>query len=426
VTEVITLLCPTRGRPELLAKSVTSVYSAAAHPEAVEFLVALDPDDTASYSALPAGVKAHVTAERWGYRHLHAYYNALAERATGTWLMLWNDDAFMQTEGWDEIVRSQQPGVVWGISCDPNAMPGNPSEFPAFPKAWAEHLGHVCLSTHVDMWVNELGRLTGTGRHTEIRISHPRTYDQTYYDQDPNGDFHLPAMAAAREEDARKLLLYMQAANPVTVSVIFPSRGRPAKLRESVLSLRDTASAPDAVEVLVALDHDDPTSAAAETILTALAARTWYAPERYGYAKLHKYLNELAVRTYGNWLMLWNDDATMLTQGWDSIVRNEKPGVLWPSSDYAPSINTFPVWPAGWTRALGHVSLNQSADMWMYELGVRTASQRRVPISIHHEHFSGDATARERDAVANVSTFHAPAMVRARERDAEVLRRLPA
>jgi hypothetical protein len=39
-----------------------------------------------------------------GYDSLHEYYNELASKATGDWLMLWNDDAVMETEGWDEKI----------------------------------------------------------------------------------------------------------------------------------------------------------------------------------------------------------------------------------------------------------------------------------------------------------------------------------
>ena len=41
-----------------------------------------------------------------GYEQLNIYVNLLCHASTGAWLFLWNDDALMQTKGWDTVVRS--------------------------------------------------------------------------------------------------------------------------------------------------------------------------------------------------------------------------------------------------------------------------------------------------------------------------------
>jgi hypothetical protein len=119
---------------------------------------------------------------------------------------------------------------------------------------------------------------------------------------------------------------------------------------------------------------------------------------------------------------MFNDDAILLTPRWDEVVRGEAPGVLWPTADYAVNHNTFPIWPTAWTRHIGHVSLDQSTDMWVHDISMATGTSRRIPVSIHHEHRCGDATANDRDAVASVVTYHTPEMYAARERDAARLR----
>jgi hypothetical protein len=44
--------------------------------------------------------------------------------------------------------------------------------------------------------------------------------------------------------------------------------------------------------------------------------------ERQGYHRLHIYNNKLAEHTDARWLMIWNDDAVMETQGWDTEIMN--------------------------------------------------------------------------------------------------------
>jgi hypothetical protein len=208
------------------------------------------------------------------------------------------------------------------------------------------------------------------------------------------------------------------------ISVLLPSRGRPESLLETMDTLLALAAAPGDVEILIAADPDDgPTLALARGRLPA-RARMWTAPYRYGYKRLCDYYNALDAAAAGPWSFMWNDDAHMLTSRWDEVIRGEKPGILWPSADYAAGHNTFPVWPSAWTRHLGHVSLDQSADMWVHDVGAATGTERRIPVEIHHEHRMGDATGNDRDAVADVASYHTPDMQAARERDVAALREL--
>src|SRR5690606_8725158 len=101
------------------------------------------------------------------------------------------------------------------------------------------------------------------------------------------------------------------------IFVLLPSRGRPGPLVESVASLRELADDPARIEVLVAVDPDDPDTAQAARDCEAEA---WRAPERFGYARLHEYVNALAHQAGGDWMLLWNDDARMRTRGWDSRI----------------------------------------------------------------------------------------------------------
>ncbi len=221
------------------------------------------------------------------------------------------------------------------------------------------------------------------------------------------------------------------------ISVLLPSRGRPGPLGESVASLMTLAADPSAVEVLIAADPDDPETAARDWTAeraAGWAVESWTAPERYGYMGLHRYYNHLAgVMAKGGWLLLWNDDARMLTKAWDEAVHGQQPGVLWLTANHAPGGNFFPAFPAAWAKAWGHVSLSPNNDVWVSEIGARTGRQWHIPVEVFHDRFDvtgghDDQTYAEGRAVmgtySNHPDYDSPANREARIRDAIAVRRL--
>jgi hypothetical protein len=170
---VISVLVPSRGRPGELAGALASLRDRAISPGRVEYLVALDADDPADYGEALAGVYAiHVAAERYGYQHLHLYWNELAKLARGDWLMMWNDDTAMLTAGWDNIIRGQPRNcVLWpGVLGHPAVS--NP--FPVWPAAWSRLLGYVSPVMHPDTYVQGLGNALGRVRRIPVEIRHDR------------------------------------------------------------------------------------------------------------------------------------------------------------------------------------------------------------------------------------------------------------
>jgi hypothetical protein len=170
------------------------------------------------------------------------------------------------------------------------------------------------------------------------------------------------------------------------ISVLIPSRRRDLALAASIDSLHACAASPGriGVEYLVAADPDDYS-----TIVTAEAcgARTWTAPERYGYQRLHEYYNHLAAMASGAWLLMWNDDTRMLTPGWDQIIEAQtRDTVLWPHArGHGTLSNPFPAWPAWWTRATGRVSPVMHPDTHIQGIGRALGKARRISVEISHD-----------------------------------------
>lgn len=210
------------------------------------------------------------------------------------------------------------------------------------------------------------------------------------------------------------------------ISILLPSRGRPAALADTVAGLLNLAATPEQVEILVAADPDDT---ATQSVNLPPQARTWTAPERYGYPRLHEYVNTLAVQAAGDWLWLWNDDARILTPRWDEAVKAARQAVLWPHSNDIPTCNTFPIWPRAWTSLLGHVSLSPHCDSWIQYLGQTLDRHDRVDIDVLHDRADltgghNDTTRAESLAGYRTADYGSPRMEAARAADVDALRTL--
>ena len=174
------------------------------------------------------------------------------------------------------------------------------------------------------------------------------------------------------------------------------------------------ADDPSRVEVCAAADPDDVPDVAGVDVLHVT-------PSRYGYRNLHLYYNDLAGLAAGRWHLLWNDDAVMVTPGWDSVVAERHEEVLlWPYVPQEQGMNCFPIWPASWFRLMGHVSLNTFNDRWMIDVAERTGRHRHVEIVISHQRV-GDEVTSEAGSSADVATFDQEPMRLAREADARAI-----
>lgn len=182
------------------------------------------------------------------------------------------------------------------------------------------------------------------------------------------------------------------------ISVLCPSRLRCGEIIASVSGLVALAEKPLDIEILVAVDPDDPSDYEA---LTGPWRQTYVqrVPERYGYRQLHLYYNLLADIAQGDWLLLWNDDAVMTTTGWDAIVARYLPNVvLSPHNPHDP-IPAFPIIPKRFVDALGHFSLGPHNDIWWQDIA--SALGILQWIDVHVEHHRPDLTGQPADSVHN-------------------------
>lgn len=138
----ISVLLPTRGRASLCAESVASLRATASQPDAVEVVLRRDVDDGEAYGI--AGVATCLGAPA-GYAGLASYYDDCARAASGSWLLVWNDDCVMRTRGWDEVIAEHAAAGDW------IALPHG--HFPVLSRRWYEATGRLATSPHVDTYL---------------------------------------------------------------------------------------------------------------------------------------------------------------------------------------------------------------------------------------------------------------------------------
>jgi hypothetical protein len=160
------------------------------------------------------------------------------------------------------------------------------------------------------------------------------------------------------------------------ISLLCPTRERADQFRASCHSLYETAIAiPPAgktaprFEVLAYIDDDDPQV----NQYMQVASQYWFVRlipgSRHGYQGLHSYYNELARRAKGDHLLLWNDDARMLTRGWNQTIAEQlDPQVPAVGSFDGPDYALFPVVTRAFYETLGHFSLSPHCDGWVQEV----------------------------------------------------------
>jgi hypothetical protein len=100
---LISLLLPTRKRPELARRFLNSVQATAKYPDDVEIILYVDDDDTASHDLDCTGVRlVRIIGPRLT---MGGYNTACLVRARGDIIALVNDDVVIRTAGWDEALR---------------------------------------------------------------------------------------------------------------------------------------------------------------------------------------------------------------------------------------------------------------------------------------------------------------------------------
>ena len=179
----ISVILPTRGRFDMFKKSVDSLLNTCTDVNNFEVLVAMDNDDTDTIS----DVEGYITSkgnirlffyDRQRYLNLNHYYNDLSTKSNGDSLFLWNDDAIMESGGWDDIIIDKH-----SVFCVLSPKVSNMEHywdnvgvlFPIIPKKWFDITGQWSHVQACDSWIDVLSKRLGLLNNVgSIIIKHDR------------------------------------------------------------------------------------------------------------------------------------------------------------------------------------------------------------------------------------------------------------
>ena len=214
----ISVLLPTRGRITPLIATINSLLDNFSSDNEIEILLRFDEDDNNTFETVKQNIDdrriKYLVGPRYGYPGLHHYLNELASEAKGDWLMLFNDDALMQTKYWDKEVEKYNDKMVF---LDSHSNQNTFSLlFPIVPRKVTEIWGHFSLSRHCDGWMNDIANMLEIKVVLPIHILHDladltgNNRDETHKGRKYLDVYRNPEDEALRKYDALVLKRYME------------------------------------------------------------------------------------------------------------------------------------------------------------------------------------------------------------------------
>jgi len=227
----IAMLLATRGRTESLGRSIRSLVELADDVSRVQIMFAFDNDDDIGFKYFVDELQPWMderdisyTAmkfERMGYVNLHKYNNAMAAQTDSDWLVIWNDDAVMQSQGWDTTILSYTGQFKLLSFCTHRMHPY--SIFPIVPRTWYDLLGYISPHPTQDGWVSQQAYMLDIYQRITVDVLHDRfdltgnNNDDIYANRpmlegkpDDPRDFHSKQMIDLRHLDCAKLATVMR------------------------------------------------------------------------------------------------------------------------------------------------------------------------------------------------------------------------
>ena len=222
---MISLLVPTRNRPQNVERLWKSITETASMPMDIEMVLYVDDDDD-SYNNL----SSPVTIIKGPRIVLSEMWNKAAEKATSDILMYAADDIVFRTPNWDTKVVSKFDTIPDGIGFvfgndGSKVHDGKYGTHGFVTKKWVKALGYVCpphfSGDYSDTWINDIAKMVGRHFHIDIMTEHlhpdfgKTELDDTYKDkykrmEEDKVREKYASMHWERTQDADKLRKVMQ------------------------------------------------------------------------------------------------------------------------------------------------------------------------------------------------------------------------
>lgn len=173
----ISVMVPSRGRPQSLQDALLSLHNTAAHPENIEYIVRVDDNDKTlqDYKNIQ-NIKLISGPRGRGYADMGIFFDDMAQAANGKWLMIWGDDAIMINSDWDDIFYQKENSIIYGREW----------LFFAVPHKVLNKCKTFSPTAHPDTWWMQVGllKLPQFCVAANWTFTHDRHDDQTIKDRD--------------------------------------------------------------------------------------------------------------------------------------------------------------------------------------------------------------------------------------------------
>lgn len=227
---MISLLCPTRKRPDNIVRLWQSALETATHPNDIELVLYIDSDDE-SYDKLE--LPGRVTRVRGERIVLSECWNQAYRYSKGDILFHCGDDIVFRTKGWDEVVTStfdEYPDRIVFLYGDDGGPHVDFGTHGFISQQWAEAVGYFVppyfSSDYNDTWLNDVAKLIKRHKRIDIYTEHMHPafnkaeWDVTHQERlerhrnDKVDDlYRSPEMWAERADNAKKLQEVIDGAN---------------------------------------------------------------------------------------------------------------------------------------------------------------------------------------------------------------------
>jgi len=172
----ISLLCPSRGRPNDMERLIKSVAATATKPSRVEILLYIDDDDPEKFNYLVAHKNLTIDPEVGQLLNVDMLVdeplttplinNILADRAQGDVLLIANDDQVFVDKNWDVRIdeeAAKYPDDIYCMWFNDGRYQEKICTFPILSRKWVDTLGYIepFLFEHFncDLWTWQIGQM---------------------------------------------------------------------------------------------------------------------------------------------------------------------------------------------------------------------------------------------------------------------------
>lgn len=185
--EKISILTPTRNRPDFVRQLIETAIQTAKYPKLLEFVFYIDEDDQLSqeyFKQLQPHIQESNLCElkviSGGRIVLSEMWNRCWEVSTGTIYVHCGDDLRFRTSNWDQIIRDKfeeyPDKIVFLFGNDGHHAPGHFGTHGFLHKNWTDAVGYFVppyfSSDYNDAWLNDVAKEIGRWVYVDIYTEH--------------------------------------------------------------------------------------------------------------------------------------------------------------------------------------------------------------------------------------------------------------